>query len=363
MSEKGHALIDLLLLSAPDDDPWAPRTRDGIAADVAARLEADIVFAGMDITRFAPEHWLTISANGDGEELLAPTLDGAMEHFQQRYGVSHFLRRDRPFGGGVIEALAHWFDDHFSPGTQMSARLSETGIPRAWLKQGTKWREAATVFGMWNRLDRYSYFSAFLVYILHPEQWVGRGDLRSGATGEISAMFGAAGLELHEDRYLVPLIGQKPAAAASSDWDDEGHFRDNIIEPLLKRMPHILSVTQTHGSGEFGRDFLFDYNNELLGDRRWTGVQTKAGNVSGEAGGQLRTIIDQIHMAFEHPVVDLATLGTVAMSEMIVAISGRFTKNAEERILDSIRDPVWRANTSFLDRPRIEGLMKRFGMG
>ena len=82
--------------------------------------------------------------------------------------------------------------------------------------------------------------------------------------------------------------------------------------------------------------------------------------MSVSAGITRRTILDHVQMAFEHPIVDLGVMGEVSTPDLIVLISGRFTNNARERILDGMRDPVWRANTFFLDSSGIEGILRAF---
>ncbi len=272
--------------------------------------------------------------------------------------MNRLLERNRPFASGILEALAHWFDAYFSPKSQMNAKLAEMGIPGACLGSGTKWREAVRLFEQWNQPGRYSYFSAFLVYLLDPEQWPGAEDYRVQAWSRIEEIFRPAGLRLHEVGYLVPTLEEEHATPKMGVWENESRFRQELVEPMLRQVPGIINVISTHGKDEYGRDFIFDYRHPLLGDRRWVAVQVKIGDVSGTAGGVLRTILDQVQAAFEHPIIDLGAMGKVSTSEVIVLISGSFTNNAKERILDGVRDSVWRENTSFLDRTGIEGILR-----
>ena len=87
-------------------------------------------------------------------------------------------------------------------------------------------------------------------------------------------------------------------------------------------------------------------------------MQVKAGDVSGAVGRRVSGLVEQVQTTFQHPVKDVATMGVVHVAEAMVLVSGRFTNHAKERILASIKDPVWRANVSFLDRPDIERLSR-----
>ena len=358
MTRLKFRFMDLLLLTSPPEDPWRLRSKLAIEAAIKDQIGLRITLSERDLDQIVKPGWIKIEKNAEDNVFIAPTRTGVAEHFAKYYRVGHFLERDRPFAGGILDALAHWFDAHFSPKSHMNARLEETGIPGACLGSGTKWREAAWLFEQWNQPVRYSYISAFLVYLLDQEQWSGAEDVRARAWSEVEEIFRPAGLRLHEIAYLVPALEQEQAQPKLGAWGDEFRFRQELVEPMLRQVPGIIHVICTHGNDEYGRDFIFDYRHPLLGDRRWVAVQVKVGNVSGTAGGILRTILDQVQMAFEHPITDLGAMGKVSTSEVIVLISGHFTNNAKERILDSMRDPVWRANTFFMDKTGIEGILR-----
>lgn len=363
MTRLKFRFMDLLLLTAPPEDPWRPRSRLAIEAAIKNQFGLRMPSSERDLDRIVNLEWIKTEKNAEGNLFIAPTKTGVAEHFAKYYRVGHFLERDRPFAGGILEALACWFDAHFSPKNHMNARLAETGIPGACLGNGTKWREAAWLFDQWNQPGKYSYISAFLVYLLDPEQWSSAEDVRARSWSEVEEIFRPAGLLLHEIGYLVPALEKEQAQPKLGAWDDEFRFRQELVEPMLRQVPGIINVICTHGNDEYGRDFIFDYRHPLLGDRRWVGVQVKVGNVSGTAGGILRTILDQVQMAFEHPIADLGAMGEVFTSEVIVLISGHFTNNAKERILDRMRDPVWRTNTFFLDKTGIEGILRTLPKG
>jgi hypothetical protein len=115
----------------------------------------------------------------------------------------------------------------------------------------------------------------------------------------------------------------------------------------------------THGNDEFGRDFVFEYEHPLPNRSRWVAVQVKMGDLPATAGGELRTIVDQVMMCFEHPLIVLPNMKSVSTSEVIVVVSGRVTGPAKQRVLEAISDPVWRANVAFLDGDAIRELQRQ----
>jgi hypothetical protein len=357
MPRQQFRLMDMLLLTAPAQEPWALRSTNAIEQAVLRQYRIRIRIPEDRLDRIVEPGWIRCERNSQGFLFIAPTPNGVKEYFFKQYRVGWIVDRDRPFAAGTIEALAHWFDEHFSPKSQMNARLAELDIPGAQLGGGTKWREAAWLLEQWNQAGRFSYISALIVHLLDAEQWPAAEDRRQRAWSEVEMIFRPSGLRLHDGGYLIPALQHEQAEPHMDAWDDERRFRNEIVEPMLRQVPGIINVINTHGNDEFGRDFIFDYRHPLLGDRRWAGVQVKVGDVSGAAGGPLRQLLDQVQMAFEHPIIDLGTMGRVAMSEVIVIISGRYTSNAKERILDGIRDPVWRTNVFFLDRDGVKGIL------
>jgi len=357
MQPRAFSLMDMLLLTASSENPWDMRSTLAIEEAIKVRFRLRMCIREDQVDRLARREWLRKHVNDRGFVFVAPTREGAAQHFQATYRVTHLLERDRPFAGGTVDALAQWFDQCFSPKSNMNARLDETGIPGACLGPGTKWREAAALLQEWNTPPCYSYISALIVHLLDPEQWPNAALPREAAWAQVEDVFRPTGLRLDEAGCLVPALRADSPAPRLDVWDDEACFRQELVEPLLRRLPGVINVICTHGNDEFGRDFLFDYRHPL-GHRRWVAVQVKSGDVSGEAGKTCRVILDQVHMAFEHPIIDLGSMGQFSTSEVIVLISGNFKGNARERILDGIRDPAWRANTFFFDRAALEGITR-----
>lgn len=354
---------DILLLSSEPDHVLALRPYPKIEADIRSKL---------GISAPPIEHLERMAETGrlqqherGGLVYFGPTIEGIAKYFSETRKVRHLLQIAQPFKSTPIQELAHWFDDYFQPGSEMGKRIAEMGLPGVvWPSGGTKWRTAEALFQRWNYPILCNYLSAFLVEMLDPQHWAVEGhehrppEKRAPAIDALNGMFKAAGLRVHEDGYLVPLLHAPEKKVATDVWDDEARFRVEVVQPLLERIPGVSQVILTHGPDEYGRDFLFWYRHPVSGERRWVGVQVKAGDVSGAVGRHVSGLVEQVGMTFQHPVKDVAAMGEVYVAEAMVLISGRFTSNAKERILASIKDPAWRANVSFMDRPDIERLIR-----
>lgn len=353
-------LVDLILLTAPLEDPWRVRSTEGIEAAAKNLTGTSVRLPGEDaLLRLRDAGVLQVQKNEMGFLFVGVTRDGARAHFTRRYRVPETLERERPFPGGILDALGRWFDEYFSPKSKMIQRLSESGIPGATLGDGTKWKEAASLFSTWNCSGRFTYFSALFVFLLDREQWVTEQEQRSKAWDALSAIFRAADLRIEEPGYLVPIGITPPLACDGSFPKDEARFRTEVVEPLLRRLRLVRNVLHTHGNDEFGRDFVFEYEHPLPNRSRWVAVQVKMGDLPATAGGELRTIVDQVMMSFEHPLIVLPNMKSVSTSEVIVVVSGRVTGPAKQRVLEAISDPVWRANVAFLDGDAIREMQRQ----
>jgi hypothetical protein len=138
--------------------------------------------------------------------------------------------------------------------------------------------------------------------------------------------------------------------------DNEPAFCTEVLAPLLRRMG-FLSVRYLHGPQEHGKDFAFS---ELspFGHLRHYGLQAKAGNVSGEVNSAVDELLGQANDAFAMPYYDLGSRDPCFISTFIIAISGRFTWNAKEKIISKL-PPGMPGSVFFLDRERILELVDR----
>ncbi len=138
---------------------------------------------------------------------------------------------------------------------------------------------------------------------------------------------------------------------------DERAFCEEVLAPLLRRMG-FLSVRYMHGVREYGKDFTFS---ELtpFGVMRHYGLQAKAGDVSGGVNSAIDELIGQADDAFKMPHYEIASTEPRYISTFIVAISGRFTSNAKDKIVQKVPRGVW-GSLLFLDRELILELIGRY---
>lgn len=138
---------------------------------------------------------------------------------------------------------------------------------------------------------------------------------------------------------------------------DEDLFCREILEPLLRRM-QFLAVRYTHGKKEYGKDFIFAELTPFR-DIRYYGLQAKAGDVSGRVNSAVDELIGQIDDAFSMPFYELGSKSPCYISVFIIAISGRFTENARDKIAQKI-NPGLTGSVYFLDRDKIQELIERY---
>jgi Restriction endonuclease len=138
---------------------------------------------------------------------------------------------------------------------------------------------------------------------------------------------------------------------------DERAFCEEVLAPLLRRMK-FMSVRYTQGAREYGKDFTFS---ELtpFGVLRHYGLQAKAGDVSGEVNSAIDELVGQADDAFKMPYYDIASAEPRYISDFIIAISGRFTANAKEKIVHKIPRGL-HGSLLFLDREAILELISRY---
>jgi len=134
---------------------------------------------------------------------------------------------------------------------------------------------------------------------------------------------------------------------------DERKFALEVLLPLFRHMG-FLDVKYNHGKREFGKDILFS-EIDKFGVRRNYGVQAKSGDLSGEAGAKIDKIIAQIGDAFPMSYIDTASREERFISLLVIAISGRFSDNAKEKILKKVSQ----RGISFLDIDKIQELLAR----
>lgn len=161
---------------------------------------------------------------------------------------------------------------------------------------------------------------------------------------------------------LKVLLHAAEVALSGLSWKDEfTHDEDlfcrELLYPLLRRMG-FLFVRYTHGKKEYGKDFTFSEGTPF-GHHRHYGLQAKAGDVSGSVNAAVDELLGQIADAFSMPYYELGSKDPRYISTFIIAISGKFTENAREKIVEKMLKGVV-GSVYFLDRDRITELVERY---
>ncbi len=189
------------------------------------------------------------------------------------------------------------------------------------------------------------------------DDWKGITLSRIVAIGDplrVSVLAAAADLQI--------LIHVAEVALSGLPWKDEyaaneDAFCRQLLHPLLRRMGFVF-VQYTHGKREYGKDFTFS---ELtpFGHFRHYGLQAKAGDVSGGVNAAIDELLGQIEDAFSMPYYEVGSKDPRYISTFVIAISGRFTENAREKMVEKMHKGVI-GSIYFLDRERITELVERF---
>ena len=151
------------------------------------------------------------------------------------------------------------------------------------------------------------------------------------------------------------LYGFRPSP---EDVRDEPTYTKRVIVPLLISMG-FQDIHYSHGQTEFGKDVTFSRLDEF-GILKHYGAQVKFGDMSGEAGSEIDELIGQIEDAFAMPYVSLYGKDKRYISVLYVIASGKFTSNAQEKIINKVSQPAVRSNVIFLDGEKVTELVERF---
>jgi hypothetical protein len=116
-------------------------------------------------------------------------------------------------------------------------------------------------------------------------------------------------------------------------------------------------VRYTHGKREYGKDFTFSEPTRF-GQYRHYGLQAKAGDVSGGVNAVIDELLGQIADAFAMPYYELGSKEPRYISTFVIAISGKFTENAREKIVEKMPKGVT-GSVYFLDREAITELVEQ----
>jgi hypothetical protein len=138
---------------------------------------------------------------------------------------------------------------------------------------------------------------------------------------------------------------------------DENAFCRELLYPLLGRMGFAF-VRYSAGRREYGKDFTFSEITPFENYRHY-GLQAKAGDVSGGVNAAIDELLGQIADAFAMPYYEIGSKDQRFISTFVIAISGKFTENAREKIVEKMpRGCI--GSIYFLDRERITELVERY---
>ena len=138
---------------------------------------------------------------------------------------------------------------------------------------------------------------------------------------------------------------------------NEKLYCTDLLYPLLRKMGYI-DVRFTHGTQEYGKDFTFSEQTKF-GNLRHFALQAKAGNIRGNVNSQIDEIIGQLDDAFSMPYHEISANETRHISTFIVAISGQFTDNAKDKIIEKI-PKHYRGSVYFIDRDKTIELIEKY---
>lgn len=163
-------------------------------------------------------------------------------------------------------------------------------------------------------------------------------------------------------KQINGLIKESEVALSGMSWKkeyetNEPFFCTEVLAPLIRRMGFV-TVRYRHGTKEYGKDFTFSELTPFVQLRHY-GLQAKAGNVSGEVNSEIDEILGQMEDAFSIPYYEVGSKDPRYISVFIIAISGRYTENAKEKIVEKIPKGVI-GSVYFLDRENIIELIERY---
>ncbi len=138
----------------------------------------------------------------------------------------------------------------------------------------------------------------------------------------------------------------------------ESDFTIKILLPLFRNLG-FSNVKYNHGNKEYGKDITFSRRSEF-DEYEYYGVQVKYGDVSGGASGDVNELVAQAIDAFKMPFYDVYSRNRVRISKLIIAVSGKFTLNAIEKIIEGITDYPLKNNLIFIDGEKIQTLLERY---
>jgi hypothetical protein len=138
---------------------------------------------------------------------------------------------------------------------------------------------------------------------------------------------------------------------------NENLFCQEVLAPLLRKLG-FENVRYTHGDDEYGRDFIFSMQTPF-GWPQYYGLQAKVGKIRGNVNSEMDKLIAQVQDAFCMPFQELGSGNPLYISVLIIATSGHFTNNAEQKIIHKMPNKGTIGSVRFLDKQRILSLISK----
>jgi hypothetical protein len=137
------------------------------------------------------------------------------------------------------------------------------------------------------------------------------------------------------------------------DYKDEAEFRKKFVFPFLSRMGFV-GVQETHGSDEFGCDFICSELHRVFGHRHYA-VVVKAQEKIGQ-GKDAQAVLVQIRQAFAKPIRTSVSPRAVRASVVMVINSGTITDHARQELWNDLVSERYGDNVIFLDGHQLQSL-------
>ncbi len=174
---------------------------------------------------------------------------------------------------------------------------------------------------------------------------------------DIRAVDSFRSLYLEAERIADTIVNSTESYLKGEYWNpayetDEKLFCSMYLTGYFKKMG-FQSVKYTHGTAEFGKDYLLSINN-IFKEKEYYGVQVKAGDLRGTANAKINEIIEQIRTAFTVPYKELGK-DDIYVSKVIIVCSGIISDNAKIIISSRIERYMF-SNVIFLDKSQLQSI-------
>jgi hypothetical protein len=132
---------------------------------------------------------------------------------------------------------------------------------------------------------------------------------------------------------------------------DEVNQLHPLLGSVLPKLPRVVDVEYTHGTGELGADFVIHRTEEVFGGPEYIGVIGKVGKIAQDL-----TAIERQIEECDLPRLFRAGKEKIRITEIWVVATKHVTRNAEEKIHEKYRN----RKIVFIDGTRLEKLVDKY---